>query len=211
MKHLPSRIFFTIAIMTIILVIVYIVKPFSLIDMEQVQRIAKWKSEYENFVYYFDLVKLHEGSIIPSNNEDKNLISEEYILSRLKPYMNIEYAIPVKVLKYTYRKMNGSKLKPQNQFYFKKFAQTKNGMLISIKANKNYKEDEETPEFYMLIDINGVKKPNRIGKDIFFINIYKDHISALGEGKTNTKVQISCSPIGNGLYCSENYLLGGQI
>ena len=63
----------------------------------------------------------------------------------------------------------------------------------------------------MYVDINGVETPNRIGQDVFFINIYKDRISALGSNKDYAKLKSNCSPIGNGLYCSEYYLLGGRF
>ena len=211
MKKIPFNVYGIIATMIIITLILLVVQPFSLVDFEQVQRIAKWKNYYEKLTYLFDLVKLHEGTIVPDSKTAGVIVSEEFMMSYLKPYFNYEYALPTKTLKYSYRKLNNSGIKRQNQFYFNKFVRMKTGELISIKRNNSEIKFEDSPEYYMFIDINGEKRPNRIGKDIFMINIYKDRISPLGEGKINSKIKISCSPIGNGLYCADSYLLGGNI
>ena len=71
---------------SIILLVVLILIPFNLINLEQAQRIAKWKAEYERLKYSFELVNLHEGSIIPSVSEEKEIISEEYVWNRILPY-----------------------------------------------------------------------------------------------------------------------------
>ncbi len=211
MKKYLKRIFLIIVSVLTIIVTITILKPFEFVDVKQAQRIAKWKTEYDKLEYIFNLVKLHEGIIIPQTQADGEELSDEYIFNRLKPYLNLEYSLPTSVLNYSYRKMNGSKIKKENQFYFNKFATTKTGNLISVRKNQLARDYNEDAQYYLFIDINGNKKPNRIGKDIFFVNIYKDYITPLGEGKSNSKVKISCSPIGNGLYCSESYLLGGHL
>ena len=88
---------------------------------------------------------------------------------------------------------------------------SKNGMIFSLRKSNKSPTTEKHPSYFMYIDINGVEKPNRVGQDVFFINIYKDRISALGSNKDYAKLKSNCSPIGNGLYCSEYYLLGGRF
>ena len=61
------------------------------------------------------------------------------------------------------------------------------------------------------IDINGKKKPNRIGQDIFFISIFREHIEPLGNDRPYSALKTNCSPIGSGVYCSEYYILGGKF
>ena len=63
----------------------------------------------------------------------------------------------------------------------------------------------------MFVDINGKEKPNRIGQDIFFMSVYKNSVTALGNGKNHARLKTDCSPIGRGVYCSEYYLLGGSF
>ena len=115
------------------------------------------------------------------------------------------------VKKYSYRKMNGGSMDKESQFYFDKFFKYKNGMVFSIKKSNRAKFSEKHPLYFMYLDINGVEKPNRIGQDVFLVSIYKNHILALGHSKEYAKLKSNCSPIGNGLYCSEYYLLGGRF
>lgn len=63
----------------------------------------------------------------------------------------------------------------------------------------------------VLFDMNGVEKPNRIGKDIFGIYIYKNRIEAFGAEFTNDSLERSCSSHSNGMSCSEYYLRGGKF
>ncbi len=210
MKSLSFNIFNIISVLAIIVLTVIIIIPFNLINLEQAQRIAKWKSVYEELKYSFELVKLHEGSIIPADYEE-NAINKESVKNRIFPYFNISSDEKINLKKYSYRKLNGSPIKKNWQFYFNEYYEMKDGIIISIKPNESEKVLPDQPLYFMLTDINGAEKPNRIGQDIFFINIYSDYITALGEGKGHERLKVNCSPIGSGLYCSEYYLLGGSF
>lgn len=211
MKNLSFSIFNIISIFVIILLIILILVPFNLINLEQAQRIAMWKSEYEKFKYSFELVKLHEGSIIPEAEEAGKIITEEYLWQRIFPYFNFKSTSPAQIKRYRYRKMNGIVVNRDSKYYFDKFVETKHGELFGLSQNKSEVITEKTPEYLAFIDINGIEKPNRIGQDIFFIGIYKNSVTALGHGKTHAKLKADCSPIGRGVYCSEYYLLGGSF
>ena len=91
------------------------------------------------------------------------------------------------------------------------FYETKSGILISFKENQSEIISDKQPLYFLFVDINGKNKPNRIGQDIFFLSVYANHITALGEGRTHARLKANCSPIGSGLYCSEYYLLGGSF
>ena len=211
MRNLSFSLFNIVSVILILVIIILIVLPFNLLNMEQAQRIAKWKSEYEQLNYCFSLVNLHEGSIIPTEEEVGKIITEEDILERFKPYFNLADIDLKKLKKYRYRKMNGSPIQKDSQFYFDKFIIDKDGTILSVRKNEHEIISEVQPLFFMFVDINGIEKPNRIGQDIFFLNIYKNNISALGNGRERAKLKANCSPIGTGLYCSEYYLLGGKF
>ena len=211
MKKFSFSIFNIGSLSLIIILIILILFPFNLINMEQAQRIAKWKSTYEKLKYSFELVKLHEGCIIPSAEEVGKVITEEYILFWFAPYFNIESVEIKNPYKYGYRKMNGSPVIKSSQFYFDKFIELKDSVLIGIKENTAKRVNKSQPLYYMFVDINSVEKPNRIGQDIFIISIFRDNIKALGEDRIHSILKTNCSPIGNGLYCSEYYLLGGRF
>lgn len=210
MKQIALKIIKSVFIILILTSLIILLIPFDLFDMKQAQRIAKWKSVYEQLRYSFSLVKLYEGSIIPLKTEDGKILTDEYIIERIAPYMNLESDKYINN-KYKYRKMNGHPLSKTSQFIFNKFLKRKDGVFIGIRKNELRTDENDNPLYIMFVDINGIEKPNRIGKDIFFISISKDSISALGKGKAHSVLKSNCSPIGGGFYCSEYYLLGGRF
>ncbi len=211
MKNISFSVFNVVSIMAVFLLIILIVMPFNLINLEQAERIAKWKSEFEQLKYCFSLVDLHEGEIVPTSEQAGKIVTDEYMLERIKPYFNFSDEDNKSLKKYSYRKMNGGSIDRESQFYFDNFFFDKNGMIFSLRKNLKEDNNENNPMFFMYIDINGVEKPNRVGQDVFFLNIYKKSVNALGHGKEYVKLKSNCSPIGNGLYCSEYYLLGGRF
>ena len=77
MKNISFSVFNVVSVVAVILLVVLIVMPFNLINMEQAQRIAKWKSEFEQLKYCFSLVKLHEGTIVQTEQESGKLHTDE--------------------------------------------------------------------------------------------------------------------------------------
>ena len=57
MRNFSFSIFNIVFVFSILLLIVLIVVPFNLINLEQAERIAKWKAEYDRLNYTFDLIK----------------------------------------------------------------------------------------------------------------------------------------------------------
>ena len=121
MKNLSFSVFNVVSVVAVILLMILIVMPFNLINMEQAQRIAKWKSEFEELEYCFSLVKLHEGAIVPTEQEAGKLLSDEYMFERIKPYFNFSSNSFEEIKNYSYRKMNGRAMDKDSQFYFDKF------------------------------------------------------------------------------------------
>ena len=69
---------------------------------------------------------------------------------------------------------------------------------------------DEKPCASVLFDMNGTKKPNKIGKDIFGVYIYKNKIATFGSELSNRELARECNN-SNGLSCSEYYLRGGKF
>lgn len=199
--------FYVVSVLLIIILLILIILPFNANNLKQAQRIAVWKSEFEQIKYCFSLVDLYEHSIIPK----KENASEEDELNLLMPYFNMDKNDYLLKKRYKYRKKNGRFARKDSLFYFNKFYKLKDGKLISLKKNTNSNINDNKPHFFMFIDINGRRKPNRIGQDIFFISIFKDHIDALGHDRPHVALKTNCSPLGSGVYCSEYYLLGGRF
>ena len=110
MRKLPFGISKIIVVITITIILIAIVLPFDLFNMEQAHRIAKWKSTYEKLKYSFSLANLYEDSIFQQNNNSDPLDEESYIISKLAPYFNLETDKYTIQPKYKYRKMNGRRL-----------------------------------------------------------------------------------------------------
>lgn len=204
MKNLSFSLFNVISMGLIVLLIVLMLIPFNLGDVEQAQRIAKWINVYEKMDYSFNLIKTHENFVVP-----ENILDETSYLEFLKPYLNVKEDIKVK--KHKYRLNNGRRVEKNSQFYYTNFVETKDGCYMGIKERQSVLSADNKPLYYLFIDINGKQKPNRVGKDIFFINIYRDKISAVGDKEKHAKLKANCSPIGTGFYCSEYYLHSGSI
>ncbi|MCD7878858.1 MAG: hypothetical protein LUG16_02865 [Candidatus Gastranaerophilales bacterium] len=211
MKNFSCNFFNITALFLFFIIIIVVVLPFNLINLEQAQRIAKWKSEFEKLDYSFSLVSLYEGIIVPSNFEAGKIVDSEYMFSVINKYFDMNDRLPEKIKKYSYRKMNGTKISKKDRFYFNKFIFAKDGTMISVKENPDEITSSLQPLYFMFIDINGVEKPNRIGQDIFFMDIYKNSVSTEGEALPYSRLKADCSPIGSGVYCSEFYLLGGKF
>ena len=190
------------ALFIIFVLIVLIILPFNVNNLEQAQRIAVWKSKFEQLKYCFSLVDIHENlSEVSYNNEDD-------LIDVIKPYFNIQKKLN---FKYSYRRMNGRPVKKTGQFYFDTFYLLKDGSLISLKKNISEILNENQPLYFMFVDLNGTQKPNRIGRDIFLISIFNKNIQALGHDRPYSALKTNCSPIGSGVYCNEYYLIGGRF
>ncbi len=210
-KISSTTVYNTSAILIIIVLIILIILPFNINNLEQAKRIAKWKSEYENLQYCFSLVKLHENSIAQADIVSKELLSEEAFIEMIKPYFTFAENPEYKSRRYGYRAMNGRPVGKTKQFYFNKFLKLKDNTIVSVRKNISEIMGINQPIYFMYVDINGRKKPNRIGQDIFFISIFNDHIEPLGHDRPYSALKTNCSPIGSGVYCSEYYILGGRF
>lgn len=203
MKKPSFSIFNIVSVVFIILVMILIIVPFNFVNVEQAQRTAKWLNVYEKLQYDFELEKLHEGSIVPELTSPKEY---SYILA---PYLNLNSGNMEIKKHYKYKLMNGRKLDKTSQFYFDRFAKTRDGIYVGLKQSIH--QEADSPLYYMFIDINGKQKPNKIGEDIFFISIYKDKIAPFGSTKKHAELKKNCSPLGSGMYCSEYYLRSGSL
>ena len=210
MKGFSFSFFNIFSTLIIILLLVTILVPFKLINMEQAERIAKWKTVYEDLKYSFNLVNLHEGNIVPNLSELDKIFSDDDMFERIKPYLNFENNEYTNPYNRGYFFKNATPVKKHTVFFFDKFIEIKNGVLVGIKKNYDYVDGHIKPEYIMFVDINGKYRPNLIGQDIFFIGVYSNEVMALGKN-VKESLKANCSILGNGVYCSEYYLMGGQL
>ena len=106
--------------------------------------------------------------------------------------------------------MNGSKVKASDEFHFDNLYLTSKNKIVGIKDIKD--DDVFHPAFIMMFDMNGLKAPNTLGKDIFGINIFVDgNITPIGSGWDLEDLKKDCSESGTGVSCSHYYRIGGDF
>ena len=63
------------------------------------------------------------------------------------------------------------------------------------------------PISYVLCDINGAKKPNQLGKDVFYFQRIADEkgndMQPYGYNNSDANINSNCSTKGNGRFCAE--------
>lgn len=145
MRNFSFSIFNIVFVFSILLLIVLIVVPFNLINLEQAERIAKWKAEYDRLNYTFDLIKLYEGTIVPTNEEAGKIVTKEYMLERAIPYIHLKSDKPEKIKNYKYKKMNGVSVKKTSRYYFDEFVRTNSGVILGFNQNDSETASEKAP------------------------------------------------------------------
>ena len=67
------------------------------------------------------------------------------------------------------------------------------------------------PSNWILLDINGGEKPNKIGRDVFMLERLEDGggVRPYGYEKSNEEVNANCSKSGKGQYCAEKIRRAG--
>ena len=196
-------IFFAIAIVSAVII------PLNLTDTSQAKRVAKWHKVFKELQYSFNLIIIQDGSIL-GNNPDS--ITQGELFDRISPFLDIandEKQIGFDKYKYKYR--NKTYIRKSSRYYFDDFFMMNGDVIGSLKKNPEHEKDNNQPYAYMFVDVNGFEKPNRVGLDIFFINIFNDKISAYGEGYPLQDLKAGCSKIGKGLFCSKYYLVGSNL
>jgi len=63
----------------------------------------------------------------------------------------------------------------------------------------------------MYVDVNGNKKPNKFGVDIFLMTITEDGFVPAGFSKSPEQLKNSCSPGGNGYWCMSHVKNSGWV
>lgn len=180
-------------------------------NSKEAKIIAGWKRLYTEAETNFEVFNVSDAelirSICKSDVEDK----EPEIFKIISPYLNVDMSKSTKNLKsYHYRFKNGAQVPMQSAVFTKFFSYQENGNVVGFKWI-SCDCSEAKPCAAALFDMNGTNPPNRIGKDIFGIYIYKNRIAAFGAEYSNDKLERDCNGHTNGLSCSEYYLRGGKF
>ncbi len=199
---------FTLSEVLITLVIVGVVAaitvPLIVADVQKQQTISKLKKVYSTLSQVILRSQNDNGPVDEWYSKEDNNYAADYYSNYYKPYLNG----PVKCL--GYRECGYDKINPF--YYVNGFnyglhmgtGQTRfnfymaDGVFVIVFTG-NYRDSEvapfETP--WIIIDLNGGKKPNRFGRDVFFFDIDKNK-GAVPKCNKQTKKQVKeeCSDKG---------------
>ena len=198
----------------IIMITAIIVVPKLMEDNKRLETISQWKNMYRNIEYVFSAMSVQSASsecydfVYTVNNEEK----EAYIYDMLSPFLRTESKVLPKDYKTYY--LDGSVVKQEDSFYVENVYTTTSGDIIGLKWFKTpEKLKKKMPMAMLLVDLNGIKKPNRWGADIFGVNIFRNRIEPVGKTGDEYLMKADCSPrAGKGISCSfYYYIYGGKL
>ncbi len=204
------KIEYSITLFFIFAVVIFIIPP-RFISSNTAENISKWNEVYTKMDFVFTAMSAQADSdIVMSLKKEKNPERrQEFMIELVKPYLRLQ-EFP-KILKhYKAHYMNGSRVSSKDFYYFSNLYLSDNNRVVGIKDIKN--NDPSSPGFMIMADMNGIKGPNRWGKDIFGIKIYKDGTTVpIGSDWDLAKLRKDCSPSGTGVGCSHFYRIGGEF
>ena len=96
----------------------------------------------------------------------------------------------------------------EDKYQFDDYKLTHSNAMISVKY---FDKNENGILGILVYDVNGNKKPNTWGKDVFGLNIYNDRFEPFCKEYTVDQQKQDCSRHGSGLCCSNYYLIGGDF
>lgn len=189
-----------------------ILVPLNLSNLKQAERVSLWKNTYEEIKYSIDVMKAKSpqlSELIASGRAGDTMVAFQVI----KPYLNIKQSKSdnAKLKNYSYRFLNGQKVKKKSDFYMDEFIILESGVIMGFKINSDVTTPNNAHRAIMLFDVNGFERPNRIGEDIFGLYLYPDRIEPFGDGYSDLALKTNCSPLGTGVLCSKYYLIGGAF
>lgn len=181
-------------------------------NSKEARIISGWKKIYTEIQSNFEVFEVADKETV--NNiclAKTGKERDKEIFKVIKPYISVDEDKNTNNLKfYHYKFKNGAQVPMNSQVFTRLFAYQDNGNIVAFKwLNCNCSETE--PCATILFDMNGTKKPNRIGKDIFGIYLYNNRIETFGAELSNKELSRECVGQTNGLKCSEYYLRGGRF
>jgi len=199
-------------VLFLVLMIASIIVPMNVANVRQAEMVAKWKNVYPEADYSFKLLRAQHSELFDTLGKNHDADSSS-VFNTIKAYLNVseEKSSPKYFEHYKFKFLNGRSVGKKSRYYVKDFATLQSGVIIGFRLNEYRFVGGGEPLGIMLFDINGLAKPNRIGKDIFGVNVFPMAIVPFGEGRSSSDMKANCSPIGVGVMCSKFYLIGGNF
>ncbi|MGN0014735.1 MAG: type II secretion system protein [Candidatus Gastranaerophilaceae bacterium] len=194
----------------IVAVIAAVLFPLKILDINQAERIAIWKTYYQNLRYCYDVMQQSEKNFVKRYSEDISLSPEAYFTVFSK-YLGIDKEKNEKMdfKQYKKRFKNGKKILKESKYFSVENVCLRNGIVVAFSGLQREKPDDAIG--LLFIDVDKKIKRNFIGIDIFVVLVYPDRIEPYGYNSSLQELKEDCSPVGSGLKCSAYYLMGGSF
>jgi len=184
-------------------------------NTKEAKIISSWKAVYDEVKSNFEIFNINEQNginLLCSGNKDN---IKDAMFEIVAPYLDVNlHEGQGNLNDYSFKFYNGARIPAKSRYFVQKFAYQENGNIAGFNwLNCNCTETE--PCATIILDVNGKKPPNRLGKDVFGMFLYKNSIEAFGHDASNDELEKDCNPkkgkSGNGANCSEYYLRGGKF
>lgn len=198
-------------VVSLLLTTVILCLPIIFNNSKEAKIISGWKRSYAEMQSNFEVYNVSDHTTVDTICKSNVLEKEPEIFRVISPYLNVDLSRDPNTLKtYRYKFKNGAQVPMQSLVFTRFFSYQENGNIVGFKW-LTCDCSETVPCATVLFDMNGIKKPNRIGKDIFGIYVFKNRIEAFGSKLSNDELQRDCKAHNSGLSCSEYYLRGGKF
>ena len=150
----------------IIAIIVSISIPFSLTNIKQAKLISLWQRTLDEANYAYDVFNLQENS---SFDQLHKFFEANYISSKSKPNFK----------NYKIKFLDNSNVSKNSKYFIKDFYLLENGTILGYKIDNPSCKGNQICGI-MIFDLNGENQPNKFGKDVFGVEIYRKTLLPFG-------------------------------
>lgn len=198
--NLKKKAFTIIEIVIVIFIIAIIVSisiPFSLTNIKQAKLISLWQRTLDEANYAYDVFNLQENS---SFDQLHKFFEANYISSKSKPNLK----------NYKIKFLDNSNISKNSKYFIKDFYLLENGTILGYKIDNPSCKGNQICGI-MIFDLNGANQPNKFGKDVFGVEIYRKTLLPFGHNLPQAALKLDCSRQSSGVYCSEYFLYAGKL
>lgn len=202
---------YSITLIVFFAVILFIVPASMFTTSKQADYISRWNEAYAKVDYVFTAMSAQaDTEIIKGVKFAKTPQEREQLLIQLiQPYLRLEEHEKI-LSHYHPHYMNGARVKKSDEYYFDNLYISDSGYIVGIKDLPEKNADE--PALMLMVDVNGLRHPNRWGEDIYGILVYRDgQIRSIGYNWDIEKLKKDCNEDGRGVSCSHYYRIGGEF
>lgn len=181
-------------------------------NTEKAGIVSRWKSTFSEVKSNFEIFTMNDMEKVQLLCKKNRPNMDEEIYKIIQPYLNSHTPINGdKFADYSYKYYNGASVAKNSLYYTNKFGFDEKGTIVGFRWLDCHC-DNVKPCAVAIFDLNGRTKPNRLGRDIFGIYIFKNRIEAFGYNLPNKELEQVCNfKKDNGASCSEYYLRGGSF